>query len=119
MLLNINDNKKISDIQDKFNECFPHLKLEFYDKRHKPGQASWEEQRIKEDIQVGEIRKKHYSGILEIKSWDKTGEVEQRFKEEYGLYVQIFRLGNGLWTQSVKTDELTLAEQSEAAETNE
>jgi|SRR3954468_20175057 len=119
MQLSINDNKTLSEIQDKFNECFPHLKLEFYHKRHKQNYASLEEQRIKEDLKIGDIRKKHNRGILEIKSWDKTGDVEQRFQEVYGLYVQIFRLENGRWAQSVKTDELTLAEQSEAAETNE
>ena len=118
MLLGISDNKTISDLQDKFNECFPHLKLEFYHKRHKLNHASLEEQRIKEDLKIGEIRKKHNSGTLEIKSWDKTGDVEQRFREEYGLYVQIFNLENGQWVQSVKTDELTLAEQSEIAEAN-
>ena len=119
MLLSINDNKPVSDLQDKFNECFPHLKLEFYHKRHKVNPASLEEQRIKEDLKIGDIRKKHNRGTLEIKSWDKTGDVEQRFKEEYGLYVQIFRLENEHWVQSVKSDELTLAEQSEAADTNQ
>ena len=119
MLLSINDNKPVSDLQDKFNECFPHLKLEFYHKRHKLNHASLEAQRIKEDLKIGDIRKKHNRGTLEIKSWDKTGDVEQHFKEEYGLYVQIFRLQNGYWVQSVKSDELTLAEQSDIAEGNE
>jgi hypothetical protein len=118
MLLSIRDNKTVSDLQDKFNECFPHLRLEFYHKRHKLNHASLEEQRIKEDLKIGEIRKKHNSGILEIKSWDTTGGIEQRFSEEYGLHVQIFRLENGHWVQSVKTDELTLAEQSEITDPN-
>ena len=116
MILSIKDNSPISDLQDKFNECFPHLKLEFYHKRHKLNHASLEEQRIKEDMRIGDIRKKHNRGTLEIKSWDKTGDVEQRFLEEYGLFVQIFRLENGKWVQSVKSDELTLAEQSDIEE---
>ena len=119
MLLTISNNKTISDIQDRFNECFPHLKLEFYHKKHKLNQESMEEQIIKEDVQIGEIRKKHNNGRLEIKSWDKAGDIEQRFMEEYGLYVQIFRLENGKWAQSLKTDELTLEEQSEVADTTE
>src|SRR4051812_28113496 len=113
MLLTISNNKTVSDIQDRFNECFPHLKLEFYYKKHKFNHASTEEQRIKEDVQIGEIRKKHNNGRLEIKSWDKTGDIEQRFMEEFGLYVQIFRLENGKWVQTINTDELTLEEQSE------
>jgi len=81
MLLGISDNKTVSEVQDKFSECFPHLKLEFYYKRHKLNHASLEEQRVKEDLKVGDIRKKHNSGIIEIKSWHKTGDVEQQFKE--------------------------------------
>src|SRR3954464_2662120 len=115
MELGISDNKTISDLQDKFNECFPHLKLEFYHKRHRLYHTSPEEQRIKEDLKIGEMRKKHNSGILEIKSWHKTGDVEARFKEEYGLHVQIFRFDNNQWIQSAKSDKLTLAEQSEIA----
>jgi hypothetical protein len=34
MLLEIDDTKKLEDIQDKFNLCFPKLKLEFYRERH-------------------------------------------------------------------------------------
>ena len=110
MLLYISDNNAVSDIKDKFNECFPHLKIEFYNKRHKWKHASPESQRIKEDVKIGEIRKKHNIGVLEIKSWDKTGEVEQQFKESFGLYAQIFRFENNDWIQSVKSDKLTLAE---------
>lgn len=115
MLLGINDHKTISELQDKFNECFPHLKIEFYDKRHKIKQASPESQRITEDKLIGDIRKKHNTGIMEIKSWDKTGDIEQQFKEAYGLFVQIFRQEDGRWIQSAKSDALTLAEQSNAS----
>src|SRR4051794_17004548 len=113
MQLRIDNNKKVSDLKEKFNECFPNLKLEFYDKRHKWLHASLEVHRIKEDRKIGEIRKKHNTGILEIKSWEETGDVEQHFKDQFGLYVQIFRNENNHWIQSEKSDKLTLAEQSE------
>jgi len=115
MQLRIYNNETIGDLQDKFNECFPHLKLEFYRKPHSQQHASLEVDRIKGDWKIGEIRKKHNTGVLEIKSWEKAGDVKQHFKDEFGLYVQIFCKENDKWIQSEKSDKLTLAEQSEIA----
>lgn len=109
MLLNIHDNKTIGDLQDKFNECFQHLSLEFYRQRHQWQKASSERDKISPDRKIAEIRTNHNSGILEIKSWYKTGRVEQELRDLFGLYVQIFFLRNNEWVQSVEADDLTLA----------
>jgi hypothetical protein len=116
MILSIDDNKTISDLQDRFNECFPYLKIEFYDIRHKWRETSDKEYKISSDKKTGEIRKNHNSGIFEIKSWYKTGRVEQDFRHFFGLYVQIFFLENREWVQSVSTDDLTLKYLNEMGE---
>jgi hypothetical protein len=109
MLLFINDNKTISDLQDKFNECFPNLKIEFYDVRHKWQQGSLEAHIISTDSKVGDIRKNHNAGVFDIKSWYKTGQVEQQLRDLFGLYAQIFFMRDRQWVQSVAADDLTLA----------
>ncbi|WP_018617461.1 hypothetical protein [Segetibacter koreensis] len=113
MILSIDDNKTTSELQDKFNECFPFLKIEFYDVRHKWQESSFREHRIIADKKIGEIRKNHNSGALEIKSWYKTGKVEQDFRHFFGLFVQIFFLENGDWVESVSADDLSLAHLNE------
>lgn len=115
MLLKIYDHEKIDEIQDKFNECFPYLKLEFYTQPHKLHEASSTEHLIPPGTYIEDIRKTHESGILPIKSWDKTGHVEQEFKRMFGLNVQIFRLHKDKWIQTSDSDELTLKEQSDLA----
>jgi len=114
MLLVIDDNKTVADLQDKFNECFPYLKIEFYDARHKWQHGSFEAHKISTDRKIGDIRKNHNSGIFEIKSWFKTGLVEQEFRDLFGLYVQIFFLKNNQWVQSISADDLTLAHLNES-----
>lgn len=117
--MKIFDHQKIDEIQDKFNECFPYLKLEFYSRPHDWYERSGSEHLIAPGTYIEEIRKTHESGILSIKSWDKTGHVEQEFKRMFGLHVQIFRLNKDKWIQTIDSDELTLKEQSDLAKSSQ
>lgn len=114
MLLNIYDNMTVGDLQDKFNECFQHLKIEFYHGRHQWQKASSDRDRIGPDRKIADIRTNHNIGTYDIKSWYKTGRVEQELRDLFGLYVQIFFNKNDEWIQSVSADDLTLAHLNEA-----
>lgn len=118
MLIRIYDHEKIDEVQDKFNECFPYLKLEFYNQPHKLHEASPEEHLIQPGTYIEDIRKTHESGVISIKSWDKTGHVEQEFKRMFGLNVQVFRLHKDKWIQTSDSDELTLKELSDLAKSS-
>lgn len=113
MLLKIFDRIKIDELQDKFNECFPYLKLEFYSHPHKWQEASNKDYLIQPGTYLEDIRKTHDSGLMNIKSWDQTGIVEQAFHNTYGLNVQICRFDRNKWIQTSDSDGLTLREQSE------
>jgi hypothetical protein len=115
MKLAIDDNKTILELQNAFSKCFPLLKIEFYKKAHRWEQASSIEHLISVDKKIGEIRKKHHPGTLEIKRCYETGRVEQDFKKLFDLNVQIFRNENNGWIQSSSTDKFTLEQQSEMA----
>ena len=116
MLLSVNDEKTVADLQDKFNECFPYLKIEFYNTRHQWQHASAEGHEVSGDKKIGDIRKNHDSGTFEIKSSYKTGRVEQDFRHQFGLFVQVFFIMDDVWVQSVATDDLTLRQLSDRAE---
>lgn len=108
MLLAIDDNRSIAEFQERFNECFPHLRIEFYQHPHHWKEASIEAEAISPEKKIGEIRKNHNQGILEIKSWYQTGRVEQDLKKLFDLNAQIFRFENGIWKQTVSSDKLAL-----------
>ena len=112
MLIKIDQQDTIADIQDRFSLCFPFLKLEFYNKPHHWKEPSKKELLLDRRTFIKDIPKTHVPGVLEIKSWDKTGEVEQKFKKVFGLNAQIFRRDNNHWRQSTKSDGLTLANQT-------
>ena len=111
MLLKVDDAQTIADVQDNFTECFPWLRIEFYRTRHKWKQLNDPEDMIPPETKIGDIRKNHNPGILEIKSWHQTGKVEKDFYKLFGLHVQILRHDGANWVQTGENDILTLMEQ--------
>lgn len=113
MFLHIHDQMTLGELQDRFTDCFPFLKLEFYAVAHKRFEPSDLEYQLKSRQYVGEVRKTHQNGALEIKSWYTVARVEKDLKEQYGLHAQVFRSNaKGEWVQTSASDFLTLEEQS-------
>ena len=116
MFLQIDDTMTIGEVQDRFAECFPLLKIEFYAKAHKTFEASDGRDVYPSAARLSDIRKNHYAGVLEIKSWYTVAKVEKQLKDIFGLNAQIFRSSpDGKWVQTSLSDHLTLQEESELA----
>lgn len=114
MFLQIDDHMTVEDVQDRFNKCFPLLKIAFYSKAHKKFRASDKTYVYDPKTQIGAIRKNHFNGTLEMKSWYTTARVEEELKKKFGLNAQIFRWdGVNDWTQTSLSDELTLEQQGQ------
>lgn len=108
MILEIDDTRKLSDLQEKFSLCFPSLKLEFCQNKHKWEDICPERHFLDSDLSIASIRKIHYPGTLEIKSWYKVGEVEKDFYLKFGLNVQICYQCGSRWIQTGKSDNITI-----------
>ncbi|GAA4745857.1 hypothetical protein [Flavisolibacter ginsenosidimutans] len=116
MVLQIDDNLKIGEVQERFHDCFPYLKIAFYAKAHKRFEPSETKFLLDEKSLLADIRKTHQNGNLEIKSWHTVARVEHELKQNFGLNAQIFRTGKkGEWVQTAESDALTLEEQSRFA----
>jgi hypothetical protein len=115
MLLYINDSKTVEDLQDRFNKCFPYLKLEFYKETDSRSAEHEKSNLISSNTSIADIRQKSYSGTLDIKSWYKTSKVKQDLKEIFGLNVCIFRMHKNKWIPTSYSDDLTLKQQCELA----
>ena len=99
MLLYIHDQLLIDQIQERFQECFSGLRIVFYSRiqNRKDPAAMY---RIPGSRFVGDVRVKHRTGILEIKSWHTVSRVEKALREEFDLEARVFR-GNEMtgWVQ--------------------
>ncbi len=113
MMIEINDSKTIELISNEFSARYPFLKIEFFDKPHHWQEGSPVNHKIPHNKTIGEIRKRHNPGGLDIEPWQKAGTVEQQFHKRFGLNIQIYRHHGSTWIQTAGTDEFTLEEQNE------
>lgn len=113
MIIEIHDTKTIQQIRDEFSHFYPFLDLAFYKESHKIQEPSSGQNQYAPSKTIGEIRKKHNPGMLEIHPGQKTGILELEFHRHYGLNVQVLRHHGNAWIQTAGTDDLTLQEQNE------
>lgn len=106
MLLEIDDGKTIGDLQENFNESFPYLKIQFYDRKYRGIKELHLLFPLMPDVLVGSIRKKHDPGIYTIKSWYKVGKVEDDLWEIFGLNARVLYNQANKWTFAKYSDTL-------------
>ncbi len=113
MKIEISDHRKIYGIQEEFNKMFPWLKLEFFSKPHKVGGPSPKTQLVAPSKTLGECRTVHDSGTITITPMMTVAELEQSFRDVYGLSVQVFRKSGRSWLETTITDAWSLEKQNE------
>ncbi|MEI6948568.1 hypothetical protein V9K67_15345 [Paraflavisolibacter sp. H34] len=97
MLLPIDDNILVGDLQDRFNNSFPCLHLRFMANGAETGEQGGHAHFLASQTLLGSIRNQHNTGVMDIKSWYKAARVEEAFREQFGLNVQVFRQQNSHW----------------------
>ena len=109
----IDQHKTINQIQQEFNGLFPFLKIEFFKKSHNTfgGNSNKEIIHSKEPLIITSI------GELHITSSMTVNELEQRFKSQFGLNIQVFRKHGKTWIETTVTDNWTLYKQNEEGKT--
>jgi hypothetical protein len=116
MKIIITDRRKIFAIQREFSEMFPFLKLEFFAKPARINGASANKVLKEASKTLAECRTVHTSGILTITSGMTVRELEQHFRDIYGLTIQILRKSGRAWLGTKMTDNWSLKEQNEQGE---
>lgn len=113
MYLEINDNTSLREIQETFSNFYPYLRIEFFRRSHKKYEASPESEEIDPTILVGDLKRTHVSGILEIQPLYRIADVEKEFSERFGLSIQILRKEKDRWEQTTGMDDFTLKDLNE------
>ena len=85
MRIEINNNRKIFAIQEEFNSSFPNLKIEFYEKPSKPGGSPSGKKVNSNSKTLAECRAVHNTGSISILPGMTVGELNQNFRDVYGL----------------------------------
>jgi hypothetical protein len=115
MEIYISEEDILRNIQNKFHEVYPYLKLECYLCPHERGEGSAGSKKIHPDTPIEEIRLIHSFGWIDIGEHRTVAQVERDFYRDMGLAVQIFRRFRTGWLQTTQTDEMSLGEQNSLA----
>ena len=113
MYFEINDNTTFKEIQEAFSNFYPYLQLEFYKLGHKKYEESLDIDLVYPGKTIGDVKKTHVSGILEIRPLDTIAKVEEELKIRFGLSAQIFWNDKDIWRQTTGMDDFTLKELNE------
>ena len=112
MKIEITDHRKIFTVQKEFSELFPFLKIEFFGKPHTSSGAPSTKLISHASKTLGDCRTIHEKGTINISPGMTVRELEQIFKDEYGLTIKVSRIfGNG-WLDTTETDGWSLEKQS-------
>lgn len=107
----IKDNLTISDIQKEFEHQFQFLKLMFFKKSHKDAEGSPKKDLLSGSTKITNIR--HKNGKITFDEDTTVTELENLFKEHFGLNVQVFRKSGKSWIETTVTDKWTLKKQND------
>jgi len=116
MKINVGDNQTIKEIQTNFSERYPYLKIEFFTKPHEKFRGSSKESMVDSNTLIKNCRSVHGEGEIEIFPSTKVSTLENKFREVFGLHVQVFRKSGNVWIETTVTDDWTLEKQNNEAE---
>jgi hypothetical protein len=113
MILDINGNTTIAHIQEKFEEYFPFLMLQFYYPKAKHAAAHTDLKKIRPEVQFRVFNSTLTETIIKFGPETKTGELEQEIVHKCGVPVHILRCQGDEWIPTFADDNLTLDEQNQ------
>ena len=112
MLLHIGPDRVINDIQKEFNKMFPYLKIEFFNNRSFSPNKFAAKQLFNPERKIGESHRAVKNGTIEINDDMKVQDLENIFKDQFTLAVQVFRKSGTIWLETTMTDNWTLKKQN-------
>lgn len=106
----------LHDVQEDFNRIFPYLKIEFFRRSHITKALSPKDEKINPFTSLENVIK--WDGDKRITFDEKmtTHAFESMMREDYGLFVQVFRKSGRVWIETSRTDDWTLERQNEEGE---
>lgn len=106
----IHPNTVIAQVQKDFSALFPFLKLEFFlGKKTTPAAAI----QAAPGMTISAVQSQPASGRLGLRPGMTVKELEDTFRNDFFLDVQVFRKSGNTWLQTTVTDKWTLYQQNE------
>lgn len=114
MRIKIAHNRTLEEVQNDFNNVFPYLHIEFLQPDRQGNQRpSIKSKFFKPGTVMGEINKNLNDCYVEIPGSISVNEMENIFRNNFGLPIQILRKSGNIWLETSITGNWTLAQQNQ------
>lgn len=113
MRIDLINSKSLGELQKEFNDRYPYLRIMFFSKPHQHGKGTERKYLQNANVTLEQCRIKNDGGALEFDEHITVGELEEKFAEQFGLYIQVFRRSGNLWLETTATDNWSLHHQNE------
>jgi len=110
--MHINKEKTIGELKNEFHDKFQGLKLEFYKRDHNEYEPSSPDDMLDESSSLSSLIDFSEDREYIIKADISVKQLENDFKNIFGLNVQVFRKSKDIWLQTSATDDWTLEKQN-------
>jgi hypothetical protein len=104
-------NRAINDVREEFNNAYPFLSIDFY-KHELKSAGLFVRQRLNKTTSLVNAGIRH-EGEIDIIETMTVRQLEQSFKDEFGLEIQISRKSGNVWLETTISDEWTLKQQND------
>lgn len=101
----------IKDIKKQFHYWFPNLKIEFFRTEQSGNEAQSKSEQLSNEFMIQDLAGVKY-GDFQFESQMTVKLFEEKFRDEFGLNVQVFRKSGAVYIETTKSDSMTL-EQAE------
>jgi len=111
MVLQLLKTRSVADVQHDFSREYPFLRIDFF--REVGGRlGSLLKQKLNKTVKLSSSGK-FREGELEIYESMTVGQLEEAFRERFGLNMQVSRKSGPVWLETTVTDKWTLKQQNE------
>lgn len=110
--MKIQKSSTVQHIFDQFNDSFPYLKLEFYNKSHEDHKGNKSEDIISHSTLLSNVNPDLLEKDFILDEEMSVSDFEKMMKDTFNLNVQVFRKSNDLWLQTTATDHWSLGKQN-------
>ena len=107
MELQLDNSSLVKEIGQSFNKVYPYLKIEIFNYASKGRKAGVAEKpgTLKS---IGRLLKLNQSGKINIDKNRTVAQLEKDFRDQFNLFVQVFRKSGNLWIETTLTEDWTL-----------
>ena len=109
----VDPDQPLSFLQKQFSDLFPYLKIECFKSPHQKNGGSTRRKMHTPETHLRSCMHGNIYGTLSINPRMTVNMLEEHFRKEFNLNIQVFRASGNVWLETTATDSWTLKQQNE------